>query len=87
VRCRMCMSDEHCTTNCDTCHGTGWLSHPHDFLMLKRIAKPGEAAYEWLVLLKQMTTTMQDVYCIPHPERGDIYVYPADKWARAVKEQ
>ena len=76
-------------TDCSDCHGTGWLAHPHDFLMLRRIAKPGEAAYEWLVLVgaihpgglrgKSLMTIEND-----NEHHGAIWVYPADEWAGAI---
>ena len=75
------------------CHGTGWLSHPHDFLMLKRIAKPGEAAYEWLVLVLNPLAHVDGfgshddlrLWTIAATKDSrELYVYPADKWARAV---
>jgi len=41
--------------HCAICHGTGWLSHPHDFLIVKRYnAKP---ACERLVLVRYPITT------------------------------
>jgi len=68
----------------------GWLKHPHDALAIKRIAKPGEAAYPWLVL------TMKDYGpkgCIGVTGKisglvDHIYRYTLTDWARALaKEQ
>ena len=105
VRCPNIVDGKHLTARdvglptweCDLCHGTGYVQHPHDFLMMKRIANAGEAAYEWLVLVK-----MNDVLCnglmpppiervLVHPTKlithDLICIYPAADWARAVKEQ
>jgi len=88
VRCWYCKGDgvepNSMRAQCCICKGTGWLSHPHDFLMLKRIAKAGEAAYEWLVLTFMLECYQDSALYQIEP---DIWVHPAAEWARAVVKE
>ena len=86
VRCLECGGEGGWVAPCESCSNTGYTSHPHDFLMLKRIAKPGEAAYDWLVLVidKHPDAPLEPAQIISCGGKADnIHVYPADKWARA----
>jgi len=84
VRCNDGAAFHHAGRNseCIICHGTGWLSMPHDFLIVKRYgAKP---ACDWLVLVKEMAPAIISGLCIPRDGHCDIHVYTAADWAAAI---
>lgn len=79
------------TCTCEHCKGTGWLSHPHDFLMIRRIADH-EAKYDWLVLIlddnspyPEGDVRLDTLLYNPRDDHAPVIgIYRADKWARAV---
>lgn len=98
VRCLECGGDGGWVAPCESCDNTGWVSHRHDFAMIRRTARRGEAAYDWLVLTQKWgphtlpgwdRAIDETLHILFHPrdateEHNSIVVIPADKWARAA---
>ena len=90
VRCLECGGEGGWVAPCESCSNTGYTAHPHDFLMLKRIAKPGEAAYEWRVAAKavDMPVGITVMNLAPPPGYKHILqIADAAEWARAVVKE